>query len=100
MLFWVFKRCLWCSRMAYKMFSVERKLVPANRLPWLWIGAELVDGQIIDMTNAVNSQVRLGDFVDTQYLESVSGYSDANWLILDPVTIKQENFPAQGFVIA
>jgi len=100
MLFWILKNCLWCSRTAYKMLNRERPIVSPNKLPWLWIGAELVDGKIIDMTSAVNSQVRVGDFVDSQYLESVSGYSNANWLILDPITIKQEKFPVQGFVIA
>jgi hypothetical protein len=40
-----------------------------------------------------------GDFVDIDYLESRSGYGNANWLYLDPVTIKQVEFPAKGFVI-
>jgi hypothetical protein len=99
MLFRMFKNCIWCSRMAYKMLTQERPFVSPNELPWLWIGAELVDGTIVDLTDNINKQIRLGDFVDVDYLESRSGYGNANWLYLDPVTIKQVEFPAKGFVI-
>ena len=100
MLFRIFKNCLWCSRLAYKSLMNEHPPVPANKLPWLWIGAELADGKILDMTDTVNKHVRMGDFVDLEYLETQTGYANATWLYLDPATIKQEKYPAKGFVIA
>ena len=99
MLFRCFKNCLWCSHRLYKMLTTQREMVPAGRLPWLWIGAEFDDGSTEDVSNIVNPQIQSGDFVDIKYLESRTGYVDVKWLILYPTTIKQRDFPVGGFVI-
>jgi hypothetical protein len=99
---WIFK----CKRNVENILGlglyikVPKSVVLQRDIPWLWLGAETVDGKIHTITDMINNQLDYGDIVNHQYLKSITqlAYVD-RWLYLNPVTLKEEEIPPEGLVI-
>ncbi len=66
-------------------------------LPWLWIGAESLNGRA-DMTNSFEPYLVSGNTITSEFLQSIYPlYYD--WKYLDPVTFKEVDFPDAGITI-
>ena len=95
----------WCRRKYTKLFDADEvvvtyEFISPSHLPWLWIGAQLEDGQIISVTEDVNEEVKYGDCVNEDYLVDVTRLFNVNrWLYLDPQTLKEEEIPLEGLLI-
>jgi hypothetical protein len=77
----------------------KQKISPSN-LPWLWIGAKLNDGRVETITETVNANVSYDDVITVEYLQTLTGLENVSkWMYLDPRTLFEEEFPAEGLVI-
>ena len=93
-----------CIRLYNKLFFKELpktiKKVDSSHIPWLWIGAELTDGNITSLTDLVNGSVEYDDVITPSYLEDISNVENAKrWVYVDSKTLKEEEIPAHGLVI-
>ena len=100
----VYKVFFWCKRKYQQVFDEElvniHEFVSPSHLPWLWIGAELNDGQIISITEDVNEEVQYGDRVNEDYLVDLTRlFNVKRWLYLHPETLKEEEIPLEGLLI-
>jgi len=73
--------------------------VPANKLPWFWIGTTHFDDKIITVTDVVNKVIKYNDRVTPELLREITGYNTINWRYIDPVTLEEKVFPPSGIVI-
>lgn len=73
--------------------------VPANKLPWFWIGTTQFDDKTISVTELVNKVVRYNDRVTPQMLREITGYNTCKWRYVDPSTLEEKDFPPSGIVI-
>lgn len=98
-----FMNCLFCcirlyNRLFYK--KLPKQSISTSDLPWLWIGAELTNDKIETITELVNNNVDYGDIITTEFLQELSHLQNVKrWLYLDPTTLNEEEFPAEGLVI-
>ena len=98
-----FMNCMFCciriyNRLFYK--PLPKQNISTSNLPWLWIGAKLNDGTIETVTELVNATVEYNDIISSQYLQALTGLENVNkWLYLNPTTLFEEEFPAEGLVI-
>jgi hypothetical protein len=102
MLVWVYHQVFGCCRRVENiLFSPVKKddAVPVSSLPWLWIGAVYVDGNVVDHTHEVNSTVEYGMLVSPVWMEVVTGAKNVEWKYLDSQTLEEKDFPSDGFVI-
>jgi len=65
--------------------------------PWLWIGASSIFG-IVDMTSSLNQFLVRGNHITSEILSKCYPYH-WNWKYLDPVTLKEVDFPEDGITI-
>jgi len=88
-------------RMFYKVWHGNDPVhkIQMPKVPWLWIGA-VYPHETLDVTASIDSVVRSGDRVDSDYLTSVTGCSPIVWKYLDGKTLEEEEFPSKGFVIS
>lgn len=71
-----------------------------QKVPWLWIGAEITPDNFVSVTDIVNANVVVGTTVDVEFLESITNIKDViSWKYLDITTLKQLEFPLTGIVI-
>ena len=101
---WSYRIFFYCSRFFQQSPTIETRvnynLVHPSKTPWLWIGAELPDGKIVTVTDAVNKYIEYDDIVNSTYLESVTKIDSASrWLYLDSKTLNEQEFPPEGLVI-
>lgn len=95
--------CLFCcvrlyNRLFYK--PLPKQKISTSNLPWLWIGVKFDDGRVESITDIVNSSVDYGDVITPTYLQSLTQIQNVKrWLYLDPTTLFEEEFPAEGLVI-
>jgi len=68
------------------------------KVPWLWIGA-VFPHETVDATTQIDTVVRPGDHVNSDYLSSVTGHTPVVWKYLDTQTLEEKDFPSDGFVI-
>lgn len=75
-------------------------LVHPSKTPWLWIGAQMPDGNIVTVTDTVNKYIEYDDIVNASYLEAVTKVDTATrWIYLDSKTLNEQEFPPEGLVI-
>lgn len=106
-LYWSYKILFCCSRVLDKFIKFENtdnpkyNSVNPSKAPWLWVGVEMVNGEIITVTDDINKHILYDDIVDIEYLESVTKIRKdvSRWLYLDSKTLKEEEFPLNGLVI-
>lgn len=95
--------CLFCfvriyNRLFYK--KLPKQKVSTTNFPWLWVGVELNDGNIETITDVVNSAVDYGDIITSPFLQEITQIPNAKrWIYLHPITLNEEEFPAEGLVI-
>jgi hypothetical protein len=66
----------------------------------MWVGAELLDGRILTLTDVINPEIEYGDIISPIFLKNLTGLKDVvRWLYLNPKTFKEEEFPPEGLVI-
>ena len=70
-----------------------------SAVPWLFIGATLGDGNVVDYTCKINDAVEYGMTVTTELLEIITGETSVSWKYLDAKTLEEKEFPSEGFVI-
>jgi hypothetical protein len=74
--------------------------VASKHIPWLWIGAELPNKQIITLTDEINHAIDYGDCVDEAFLQSCTKvYLVDRWLYLDSATLVEKEIPPEGLLI-
>ena len=97
-------QCMFCcvrlyNRLFYSKLPTKKK-VSSSHLPWLWIGVETTNGNILTLTEIVDSAIECGDTVSPQFLEVLSGVRNAKrWIYLDSKTLKEDEIPADGLII-
>lgn len=70
-----------------------------SAVPWLFIGATLEDGTVVDYTCEVNDSLDYGLNVTTDWLDIITGAKNVTWKYLDSKTLEEKDFPSEGFVI-
>jgi len=101
-LYRILRNICWCKRYIDGYFQVEviTPTMSATKLPWLWIGAETRDDEIISLTETINLIVQPGDIVTSKYLKAYTELTNVKrWLYLDSVTLKEQEIPPHGLVI-
>jgi hypothetical protein len=93
----------WCRR-KYKDYFEEDTVLEqkphASQLPWLWVGAELNNGEIVTVIEELNAEIRYGDRINEDYLVDLTRIFNARrWLYLNSETLKEEEIPLEGLVI-
>ena len=95
-----------CKYKIWKEFSI---LKPINNeethsiltttvdAPWLWVGAKYFGG-VVDMTNSLKPYLVSGNILTPNLLTQIFP-AHRNWVYLDPVTLKEVEFPAEGITI-
>ena len=79
--------------------SNKKNKVPANELPWFWIGAEFAD-RTETVTDIVNHAIRYGNVVDANFLKDITGCKNVvSWKYMDVKTLKETEIPSEGIVI-
>ena len=78
--------------------SKRYREVPANKLPWFWVGTTLYNEEIT-VTDLVNRAVKYNDRITPQLLREITGYNTADWKYIDAVTLQEKEFPPSGIVI-
>lgn len=99
---WLYRQIFWCCRRVDKfLFSQVKKEdhISPSSVPWLFIGATLEDGSVVDYTCDINEALDYGMTVTTEWLEIVTGAKNVTWKYLDPKTLEETDFPSEGFVI-
>jgi hypothetical protein len=99
---WVYRQVFWCCRRIDNiLFSPVKKQpnVSPSAVPWLFIGATLEDGNVVDYTCEVNDSLDYGLTVTTEWLDIVTGSKNVTWKYLDSKTLEEKDFPSEGFVI-
>ena len=96
---WAYGQVHWCKRRLCPSNPVVRSQIHINKLPWFWIGAELSTGTK-PVTEIVNNYVRYGITINPEFLQEVTGYTNAiSWKYIDVETLEEKEFPSHGFVI-
>lgn len=101
-LYRILKSICRCKRYLDGYFEVEVRTptVSVSKLPWLWIGAELQNDEIITLTEDINLVVQPGDIVTDKYLKAYTELHNVKrWLYLNCETLKEEEIPPHGLVI-
>lgn len=99
---WVYRQVFWCCRRIDSiLFSPVQKEtnVSPSAVPWLFIGATLEDGTVVDYTCEVNDSLDYGLNVTTDWLDIITGAKNVTWKYLDSKTLEEKDFPSEGFVI-
>lgn len=99
---WLYRQIFWfCRRVDRILFAPVKKdtTVSPSSVPWLFIGATLEDGNVVDYTCDINDTLEYGVTVTTEWLEIVTGAKNVTWKYLDPKTLEEKDFPSEGFVI-
>jgi hypothetical protein len=99
---WIYRQVFWCCRRIDNfLFSQVKKEtnVSPSAVPWLFIGATLGDGKVVDYTCKINDAVEYGMTVTTEWLEIITGETSVSWKYLDAKTLEEKEFPSEGFVI-
>jgi len=99
---WLYRQVFWCCRRIDNfLFSQAKRREPVSpsSVPWLFIGATLEDGNVVDYTCDVNDALDYGMTVTTELLEIVTGAKNVTWKYLDSKTLEEKDFPSEGFVI-
>lgn len=98
-----FMNCMFCcirfyNRLFYKKLPTQT--ISASELPWLWVGAELINDKIETITELVNSNLDYGDTITPLFLQELTQLKNVKrWLYLDSTTLNEEEFPTEGLVI-
>jgi CO dehydrogenase/acetyl-CoA synthase epsilon subunit len=92
--FWLYK----------KLFPTDYTNIPTkisvSRLPWLFVGIELNDGDLLDRTSEATRLVEHGVLVTPYTLDSfVDRDTVKRYFYLDAITLKEEEIPAEGITI-
>jgi hypothetical protein len=96
---WAYRQVYWVNRKVCPSRSIVRSQISTNKLPWFWIGAELPTGTKA-VTEIVNNYVRYGIRINPEFLQEVTGYTNAiSWRYVDVETLEEKEFPSHGFVI-
>lgn len=103
-MYWGYKLFFYASRAISKPdieTRVKYNTVHPSKTPWLWIGAEMKNGEIVTVTDTVNKYIEYDDIVNTVYLESATNLHTgvSRWLYLDSKTLNEQEFPPEGLVI-
>jgi len=85
-----------------KTYSYSKPLVygillDQVQIPWLWIGASAFWGDS-DMTSSLVPYIVSGNRITIELLGKLFPFH-SNWKYLDPVTLKQVEFPKDGITI-
>ena len=74
--------------------------ISSAKLPWLFVGVELVDGEIIDRTTHTKCLVNFNCPITPQSVsESIHPHLIKRCFYLDSKTLKEEEIPAEGITI-
>lgn len=98
-----FMNCMFClvrlyNRLFYKKLIKQK--VSSLKVPWLWVGAELMNGKIETLTEIVNSSVEYDDVITPLFLEELTELQNVKrWMYLDSTTLNEQEIPAIGLVI-
>jgi hypothetical protein len=102
MLYWVYLKLFYLKNAIRDVFCPIRSSenIRKQKVPWLWVGAEVSPGYFLSVTDVVNANVECGTIVDSDFLESITSLNDViSWRFLNAETLKEEEFPLTGIVI-
>ena len=102
MLYWVYLKLFYLKKAIRDVFCPVRSSenIRKQKVPWLWVGAEVSPGYFLSVTDVVNANIECGTIVDSVFLESITSLYDViSWRFLNAETLKVEEFPLTGIVI-
>lgn len=102
--YWTYRAFFCCSRLFMKPkieARVKYNSVHPSKTPWMWIGAEMENGNIITVTDTVNKYIEYDDVINSTYLKVATNMEQGvtRWLYLDSKTLNEQEFPPEGLVI-
>ena len=102
MLYWIYLKLFYLKTAIWDVFCPVRSSenIRKQKVPWLWIGAEISPGYFLSVTDVVNANIEHGTVVDSDFLESITSLKNVlSWKFLNAETLKEEEFPLIGIVI-
>jgi hypothetical protein len=96
---WIYSHFFYCKRRLCPHTKRHIPDVPANKLPWFWVGATILDSTIC-VTDVINNHVKYGTIVTSKLLSEITHIDDsAVWKYIDAKTLEEKDFPPDGIVI-
>jgi hypothetical protein len=96
---WIYRQLFCCKRRLCPGAKRDLPVVPANKLPWFWVGAKLSD-KTICVTDIVNKYVTYGVPITSKLLSELTDIRDDSiWKYVDVKTLEEKEFPPEGIVI-
>ena len=88
----------WMFPMKYT--PISKNHISAAKLPWLFVGIELIDGSLIDKTSHVQYLIDAGIPLTLKNISmSIDFQTVKRCFYLDEKTLKEEEIPAEGITI-
>jgi hypothetical protein len=96
----IYRQLFYCKRRLCPHVKRIVPIIPANKLPWFWIGTTIYNNTVT-VTEVVNTHIRYGIPITPELLSEITHINnkDAIWKYVDSKTLEEKEFPPEGIVI-